>query len=173
MQPLVRYFHHILKQMVMRIVFHGMVALSLLFCVTACKKGKNDTYQSFDEIPTDTYYASDVFTAAHANVNGHWVVYNTSGGFSGAGYPADFQKLLIKPNGIFGILNNNSLVAYGKIVVQSQTAQALLVEFVPQTPVNNIQLLADREKYVTVRNQDSLDLVSPCCDRFDTYLKRE
>ena len=152
----------------MKLLYFG--AMACVFLMASCQK-KNDTVQTFDSISTGTYYQSEILTAQYAPAYGTWSVYGTSGGFGGWGYPKDFDKLLMKPNGIFGVVRNDSLLTYGKIIIKTQTTQGLLVEFVPKTQVQGIDLLEDNEKYIQV-NSDTLQLTAPCCDRFNTHLKR-
>ena len=146
------------------------LAMASVFLIASCKK-KNDTAQTFDSISTDIYYSAEILDPQYTSAYGTWGVYGTSGGFAGNGYPKDFDKLLLKPNGIFGIVRNDSLLTHGKIVIKNQTAQELFVEFVPETQIQGIDLLADNEKYMQITN-DTLHLTAPCCDRFNTHLKR-
>jgi hypothetical protein len=145
-------------------------AMACIFLMPACKE-KNDAAQTFDSISTKKYYSSEILEAQFMPTYGTWNVYGTSGGFAGSGYPKDFDQLLLKPNGIFGIVRNDSLLTHGKIVIKNQTAQELFVEFVPETQIQGIDILGDNEKYIQV-NDDTLHLNAPCCDRFDTHLKR-
>ena len=144
--------------------------LACIILIISCRK-ENDTVKNFGSLPTDAYYPSEILDPQYTSAYGSWKVYGTSGGFGGWGYTQDFDKLLMKPNGIFGIVRNDSLLTYGKIVIKSQTAQELFVEFIPETQVQGIGLLGDNEKYIQINN-DTLQLTAPCCDRFNTHLKR-
>lgn len=141
----------------------------------ACKKNSTGAYEParYENLAADTYYPNDILNAQHTGVYGKWKVYATSGGLAGNGYTADFEYLLLKPNGIFGILRHDSLMAFGKIAVNNQTATQLYVDFEAdaQSYAPAIQILQDPEKYMEL-NSDSLHLNAPCCDRFNTHLKR-
>ena len=124
-------------------------------------------------IPENQYYSTEVFKASNARIYGTWKVIGTSGGFHGGGYAPDFEYLLIRPYGIFGMVRNDSLITYGKIRKMEDPDNQLLVQFISAIPPGkiNIELVSDGARYVLFRG-DSLDLNSPCCDRFNTHLYR-
>lgn len=158
----------------MKLVLFSCTIFTLFIGVVSCKKESNKSdYSSFDDIPFDKYYSTEILNSSHTSKYGSWIVYSTSGGFSGQGYTSDFDKLLLKPNGIFGIIRNDSLITYGKIVIKNQTGQELFVDFVSEDGNTEFEILNDNEKYLSLRSNDSLDLVAPCCDRFSTHLKRQ
>ncbi|MDP4228352.1 MAG: hypothetical protein Q8910_18525, partial [Bacteroidota bacterium] len=111
-----------------------------------------------------------VLPDSRKDIYGDWRVTGTSGGFTGMGYRKDFDYLVLKPNGIFGIIRNDSLIAFGKMIV-SQDNNGLLCRFSPEKPAQ-IELLSDPEKYLNIVSMDSLNLYAPCCDRFNTHLIR-
>lgn len=151
-------------------------ALVLGLSLAACKKNQTEVYDPvyLDELAADTYYPNDILNANHNGAYGKWKVYATSGGFTGGGYTADFEYLVLKPNGIFGLLRHDSLMAFGKISINNQTATELYVDFEADAQSHHtaIHLLQDPEKYIVRQGTDSLHLNAPCCDRFDTHLKR-
>lgn len=159
----------------MKLFYSTLILFTITLVSISCKKENDESFgwEDFDDLPSDTYYDTDPIDPAFADVYGTWWVYSTSGGLAGTGYEVDFEKLLVKKNGIFGIVKNDSLLAYGKVYVQSQTASELLVRFEPEEEVLGINLITDNEKYVSFRGSDSLDLTAPCCDRFNTHLKRQ
>ncbi len=153
--------------------------LSLLALFFAC--GNNDEDASLgqvdnglltllDDIPADKYYPTDDLSS-EVDINGIWSVDRTSGGFSGGGYEQDFDHLLVKPNGIFGLEKDNELVASGKIQRISRPDGFIYVQFEPDFNPNPLsyQLLIDNIKLIELRN-DSLELRSDCCDRYNTHL---
>ena len=84
--------------------------------------------------------------------------------------------LILKPNGIFGIVRNDSLISYGKLTILATDATQYYpnsvdcnFDFDKKTP---IELSADTEKYIQI-NHDSLNLIAPCCDRFNTHFIRK
>lgn len=151
--------------------------LLLLIAISAalsCKRSDSNTNQLalLDSVPETKYFNTDPFAGKHSGINGIWEVVGTAGGIHGGGYPPDFDLLLVKPNAIFGIVRNDSLLASGKIEIQSDTLSDLLVHFIPGDSLPpTIQILWDYEKYLLLKS-DTLVLFSPCCDRYDTILKR-
>ena len=151
-----------------------MFKFSWFFClvlVIACSK--TDFLPRFDAIPADNYFDADILSD-HSEIYGKWEVIGTSGGFAGTGYPIDFDELHIKPNAIFGIVRNDSLLTTGKIDLVDNQSVDLAINFVPEDDPNElmIQLMYDTEKFVIFQS-DSMSLNSFCCDRFDTHLLRK
>ena len=126
-----------------------MKNLFLLFAVTflmlTCKKDQQEPVSPWDSISTQKYYDTDLFT--DLPIYGKWEVINTSGGKTGAGYAQDFDYLLMKPNGIFGLLKDNDLIVSGKIKWDSIVSDTILplwpvISFSPEKSIN-IQILND------------------------------
>ncbi len=154
-----------------------LLAFGILFTSVSCKKDNlgQGLLDLLDNIPADKYYATDPLQDDAGQLYGVWEVTGTSGGITGGGYTQDFDYLLVKPNAIFGIVRNDSLLATGKVELQDSTATEPLVHFLADDTEGNtppIQLLQDYEKFLIFQSSDSLHLFSPCCDRFDTHLKK-
>lgn len=132
--------------------------------------------KALDAIPETKYYSSDIIPEQQSNIYGVWKVVRTSGGFVGSGYAKDFDYLILKKNGIFGIVRNDSLLTSGKLSLLPEVAMYLpngiLCQFESEKTVN-IELCGDPEKYIRLVNKDSLDLIAPCCDRYNTHLIRK
>ncbi len=126
-----------------------------------------------DTISAQKYYPNEVLSEKYLKLYGIWKVTGTSGGFTGMGYKADFDYLLMKPCGIFGIIRNDSLVATGKILIIDQSDKNLRIDFVSEKDHGKlrIEMLQDSEKNVEI-DGDSLSLNAPCCDRFNTHLTK-
>jgi hypothetical protein len=153
------------------------LSIIFLFCLdfTACQKDKmnGDFALLMQNLPSQKYFSSDVLNGKNQGIYGTWKWNGTSGGFAGMGYQKDFDYLVLKPNGIFGVLRNDSLISYGKLLVKIQAGNELFVEFVPdETPgLVSVEITSDREKYINF-DKNNLNLDAPCCDRFNTHLKR-
>ncbi|MEN0003898.1 MAG: hypothetical protein AAF798_07130 [Bacteroidota bacterium] len=149
--------------------------ISALFLATAflaCEK--DDTSPSFpdefDAIPTDRYSSTDPF--AGVDVYGTWEVASTFGGFAGQGYSPNFDLLLLKANGIFGLVRNDSLIANGELRrAPNEWAEDRVLFLAEEQPDEFIELLFDNEKELLVA-PDTIHFRSFCCDRFDTILTR-
>jgi len=132
--------------------------------------------KALDAIPETKYYSSDIIPEQQSNIYGVWKVVRTSGGFAGSGYTKDFDYLILKKNGIFGIVRNDSLLTSGKLSLLPEVAMYLpngiLCQFESEKTVN-IELCGDPEKYIRLVGKDSLDLIAPCCDRYNMHLIRK
>jgi hypothetical protein len=132
--------------------------------------------KALDAIPETKYYSSDIIPEQQSNIYGVWKVVRTSGGFVGSGYTKDFDYLILKRNGIFGIVRNDSLLTSGKLSLLPEIVMHLpngiLCKFESEQTVN-IELCGDPEKHIRLVGKDSLDLIAPCCDRYNTHLIRK
>jgi len=150
-----------------------LVFLILLF--KGCKT-EDISFNALDSIPPAKYYSTDIIPDQFAGIYGTWEMTRTSGGFSGAGFKKDFDYLILKKNGIFGIIRNHSLIGYGKLTLLPDLAlyygDDVYCRFDFEKPVN-IELCGDPEKRIRLVRNDSLDLMAPCCDRYNTHLLRK
>ena len=145
-----------------------MIALLLLTFVQ-CGKDLNVNYESLlDSTLANKYYSSEIINTKYMGLYGTWKVTGTSGGFAGQGYTPNFSHLVIKPYGIFGIVRNDSMVVTGKISIKNQTDTQLYVDFMSFTNSGNPLW---NSTYIQMHN-DTLDLISPCCDMFNTHFKK-
>ena len=128
-----------------------------------------------DIIPADKYYSTDILPDSAQKIYGLWKFTSTSGGFSGRGFAKFFDYLILKPNAIFGLIKNDTMIAYGKLTLLPNTndyfIQLLHCQFnFDQTA--NVQLAFDNEKFFLFETNDSLSLVAPCCDRYNMHFVR-
>ena len=72
--------------------------------------------------------------------------------------------------GIYGFIRDGRLIEFGRIEINEQTSQGLLITFTPDE--NSEVFMYDSEKYVNLSGNDTLSLDSPCCDRFNYHFKR-
>lgn len=132
--------------------------------------------KKLDLIPATRYYSNDIFYDSNQHIYGVWKLTSTSGGLSGSGFDKDFDYLLLKPNAIFGVVRNDSLIGYGKLTLLSDSPvfynNSIHCNFdFDQTA--GIQLNNDPEKYISLTNNDTLNLTAPCCDRYNLQLVRQ
>lgn len=145
-----------------------MIALLLLTFVQ-CGKELNVNYESLlDTTSANQFYSSEIINLKYIGLYGTWKVTGTSGGFSGQGYTPTYSHLVIKPYGIYGIVRNDSLISTGKISIRNQTDSELFVDFISVSSSGNTFF---NDKYIQLHN-DTLDLISPCCDMFNTHFKK-
>ena len=147
----------------------GTILVAIIMTLISGCKNEEIMLNALNSFQETKYYSSEIMPESYNNAYGTWKVENTSGGFSGVGYKKDFDYLLLKKNGIFGVLRNDSLIAYGKMIV-SQDKVGLLCKFDSEKSAN-IELCYDSEKYIQLINNDSLVLYAPCCDRYNIHFK--
>ena len=120
---------------------------------------------------TDTmYYATEIFDEVYQTIYGKWKLNTISGGFTGNGYDPDFEYLNFVEYGIYQFINADTLLEFGKIVIEEQLEDTLRISLQPDT--GSTVFFYDSEKYVELTGDD-LDLVSPCCDRYNYHFTRE
>ena len=152
-----------------------IILLLMILLFVGCKTDEI-SLKALDAIPETKYYSSDIIPEQQSNIYGVWKVVRTSGGFAGNGYTKDFDYLILKKNGIFGIVRNDSLLTSGKLTLLLTIALYMPIgihcQFESEKTVN-IELCGDPEKYIRLVGKDSLDLIAPCCDRCNTHLIRK
>lgn len=151
---------------------HIRFCLVSLIIIPLCGCNRYYTnYQSLDDISTEEYYSSDILPDSLQNLYGSWDLKWTSGGFSGHGNGKEFDYMVFKRNGIFGIIKDESLIAYGKVTLIKRERKTSL-NFISVKSAN-IDLCRDPEKYIQFISNDTLNLIAPCCDRFNIHLVRK
>ncbi len=118
---------------------HLLKACTLLVFTTllifSCNKDDDEsveTYQiAFDAISETEYNASDIFEGDQVEIYDTWKALSIDqGGIVGTtSLPADFDFLLVKPNGVFGIVRNDSLITTGEIVNIENTDNVFRIKF--------------------------------------------
>ena len=159
----------------MRTVFKIAAVASLILLFHGCST-EYLPMKALDGIQASKYYSNDIIPDQFANIYGSWKVTGTSGGISGAGFKKQFDYLILKKNAIFGIVRNDSLIAYGKLILLPETdmyyQNAVYCKFDFENPVM-LELYADQVKYIYLKGKDSLDLIAPCYDLYNNYFIRE
>lgn len=89
----------------------------------------------------------------------------------GGGHELTFDFLEIKRYGIYGFIRNDSIIEFGKIKIDAQTTETLLITF--EYDENSETFMYDSEKYVNFYGKDTLSLDSPCCDRYNYHFIRD
>jgi hypothetical protein len=145
----------------------------LVILIYSCRKDNLDKtdFKVVDSIPTNRYYSSDIMPDNNKEIYGNWKAIGTSGGIAGGGFKVDFGYLILKANGIFGVIRNDSLIAFGKMVLSHEEG-SLLCSFDFDKPAR-IQLYYDPEKYLQLIHHDTLNLIAPCCDRYNIQFIRK
>lgn len=113
---------------------------------------------------------SDNPAEVYKKISGIWRAVSSSGGFTGNGFTLDFDHLTLKENGEFAVLQKDSLIGHGRVVLSKDKHQVFCKFVFDKT--NHLQLALDPEKYIQVTHTDTLSLIAPCCDRYNIKLAR-
>lgn len=148
-----------------------LIITVLNLCFLSCEKKSDNLVLKLDDFAKDKYYKSEIFTNQYQSIYGKWKLNGVSGGFSGGGHELNFDFLEIKEFGIYGFIRNDSLIEYGKIVIDEPTNNYLKIVF--DFDDNTEQLMWDAVKIVRLYGIDTLFLNSPCCDRYNYHFSRE
>lgn len=149
-----------------------LIAVLAITGISSCKKETVDINTSFvDTVSVHRYYANDVVSSIHSGLYNKWKLTHVTGGFAGGEHDLIFDYLIFKQNGIYCIVDNDSVKEFGKINVKEQYKEWILVEFQPD-PLSKT-FVGDFQKYVDLTHKDTLILHAPCCDRFSFELTKQ
>ena len=152
-------------------IFSGLIIIMFWYLLSGCEK-PDDKFKFFlDDFLIDKYHTDEIFDDQFLDVYGKWELNSISGGFFGVGYSPNFNFLEIKEFGVYGFIRNDTLLEFGKIQIDEQTAQQLKITFLPDNAIDNI-FFYDSEKYIELVGMDTLNLYSPCCDRYNYHFVR-
>lgn len=144
----------------------------IVVSVISCKKDSdldNKINMSFiDSVSVDRYYTTDVISPIHSSLYSKWKLAHVTGGFAGGEHELIFDYLIFKQNGIYCIVDNDTVKEFGKIKVIEQYKEWVLLDFQPDKLSKTF--VGDFEKYVDLSHKDTLKLHAPCCDRFNFEL---
>ncbi len=152
------------------------ISILIILGLTCFQCDKENKYPGISDINKKTYYTSEIIPTEHLDIYGSWKLIKVNGGFAGSGHELHFDQLEIKPYGIYGIIKGNSLSELGKIeldIWDSNQTEKLQLKFMPDMRENeNYMYLYPEQKLAQIRNRDTLDLISPCCDMYNYHFKR-
>lgn len=138
----------------------------------SCEDDNMETKSALSGIEAETYFDSEIFSTNNLKIYGKWKLFKISGGFHGGGYDMNFDYLEIKEYGIYGFVRNDSLLEYGKIAPALQMANEIGLRVDMVEDVNSKTFLTDKVKYVEFYGNDTLNLLAPCCDRYNYHFSR-
>ena len=145
----------------------------ILVGLLSCDK-ENNIKSQLGSMKSDQYYSVEIFQGNYLKIYGKWKLYKISGGFSGIGYAPDYDYLEIKSIGIYGLIRNNILFEYGKIELSTfdkNTTELLQIKLIPDYYTSKYPYHTP-ELYIDLQGNDSLNLISPCCDFYNYHYKR-
>lgn len=153
--------------------FKLVLILSILFSgLNSCEKDTFEYHTTLQALGKTKYFDSEIFAERDLKIYGKWELFDISGGFSGSGYDLNFEYLEFMEYGIYGFVNNDILLEYGKISPALQTANDIRLKIDFEKDEKSNLFFTDTEKYVDFNGNDTLLLNSPCCDRYNYHFKR-
>ena len=146
------------------------ITIIIIFClgILSCEDNNVDL---LDDISKTEYYNSGILNGSYLNVYGKWKLIDVSGGITGDGHELNFDYFILKKYGIYGFVENDDIIEFGKIFIDEQTNEILMVTLIPDD--NSDAFMLDPKKYITFHGNDNLTLNSPCCDRYNYHFSRE
>jgi len=154
-----------------RNVFSVLILLIISYLLLGCEKTDDRIKFFLEDIPVDKYYPFEIVDEQFMDIYGNWCLDSISGGFFDTGYVPNFDFLELKEIGIYGFIRHDTILEFGKIQIDKQTTEWLKITFFPDNAVDNI-FFYDSEKYIMLAGKDSLNLQSPCCDRYHYHFVR-
>ena len=136
----------------------------------SCEKENVLVDYIIDGFTENKYYDSEIFNEPNMGIYDKWELYNVSGGIHGGGHELNFDFLKINSYGIYGFIRNDSVIEFGRIRIDEQTSETLMITFEPDE--NSDTFMHDSEKYINFYGEDTLSLDSPCCDRYNYHFIR-
>jgi hypothetical protein len=146
-------------------------SILMIMSIVGCESKNDHIEYIIDKFAENTYYTAEIFSKPYQGIYGLWKLDQISGGIHGGGHDPNFEFLKVKRFGIYGFIDNDSLLEYGRIVIGGQTEDPLLITFEPDEHSGTFTY--DAEKYVHLYGNDTLLLASPCCDRYNYHFIRE
>ncbi len=146
------------------------LSLILLTGIFSCEKATDKIDFTLDDISEDKYYDSEIFDESNLDIYGKWKLYSVSGGIHGDGHELNLDYLEVHKFGIYGFIRDGSILEFGRININDQVNEDLLINFMPDD--NSEVFMNDSEKYINFIGNDTIILDSPCCDRYNYHFKR-
>ncbi len=140
--------------------------------INSCEKDTIEMHPNLHKMETTKYFDTEIFAEHDLKIYGTWKLFAVSGGFSGGGHNLNFEYIEIKEYGIYGLVRNDSLLEYGKISPALQTANDIILKVDFEKDEKSNSFFTDREKYIEFDGNDTLNLNSPCCDRYNYHFER-
>ena len=152
------------------VLFFSLTLMSLN--LVNCKKVEDAIVLTsyLDSFDSNRYYSNEFELLNYPFVYGNWEFYKSDGGFSGATYPPDFKYLIIKKIGIYGVVRNDTLIEYGKLVQNFDTLHnKFSISFISEFHKDKYQRFGmPGLSFVTNSKNTEITIGMDCCD-FPVY----
>ncbi|PLX15139.1 MAG: hypothetical protein C0597_09185 [Marinilabiliales bacterium] len=113
----------------------------------------------------------DIDIALYESFYGKWKLYDVSGGFTGRGHDINFDYLELEKENNYRFIKNDRILEFVKVIIANDNEKEPLINFIPDK--NSEVFMGDSEKYAVLEGSDTLNLNSPCCDRFNYHFVKE
>ena len=112
----------------------------------------------------------DILQQEMNRLRGNWDLKEITGGFTGAGYEADFTQLIMTNSNRYSIEADNSSIEEGDYTLNIEEDE-LVIRFEPDVPDN--RPFSEMEKTIEFKdNNRKLILIEPCCDLYTYEFER-
>lgn len=112
-----------------------------------------------------------IFNDSYKHLYGTWKLYATSGGYDGHGYELTFDYLIVEKIDNYRILRNDTIQEYGRIIIENQDNDELIIEFAPKE--SNRSFLAFPSASVYFSGIDTLSLNATINDLYNYHFERK
>ena len=146
-----------------------LVLIFLLSLLQSCKKSK-DEISVLDYISKTKYYQTEIFNQRNQILYGKWHFIYYAGSIAGGTFEPTYDYLEIVRFGIFGIIKNDSIKIFGRLLVNKQDSTETQISFLPETICLSDYQLIQRE--VSFQGNDTLVLWDGMIDGYFYYYKR-
>jgi len=141
----------------------GIFMMLLSFAISSCFKEELKIQEE------NKYYNTEIFIPSHLQIYGSWKLSEVSDRYGYIGRDFDFQSVEIMPIGRYIFKMNGVVVKSGKIVIDKQAEDILMISFysdelqVPNTDIS---------KFIEFINGETMSMMAVCCDGKDYTLSR-
>jgi len=141
----------------------------ILLLITGCKKD-NELLSIAKFVPKQQYYEQEIFEQQNQAIYGKWKYLYKTGGIGGITYGPEYDYLEVIKYGIYGIIDDHNIKEMGKIVIDRQDNQGILIQFIPDKEYWTKYFYID--KWVGFQGDDTLTLCDNMADGYIDYYKR-
>ena len=147
-----------------------IVLVLLLSLLPACKYSSNEV-SVLDYVYKTKYYQSEIFNSNNLALYGKWHFNYYTGSIAGGTYEPTYDYLEIVKFGIFGIIKNDSIKQFGRILINKQDSTQTKISFFDDSNfcLTDYQL---NQRVVSFKGNDTLILWDGMVDGYFYYYYR-
>jgi hypothetical protein len=147
-----------------------LVLVVLMSFFPSCKKS-SDEISVLDYVSKTKYYQTEIFNSRNQILYGKWHFNYSSGSIAGGTFDPTYDYLEIVKFGIYGIIKNDSIRQFGRIIINTQDSIETKISFYDE---NNFCLTSYQpiQRTVTFQGNDTLILWDGMIDGYFNYYNR-